>query len=125
MKAFHKSNIDNNITQSLIWQQLFSCISKEILLYTSNYDLLEKKKPFYNRMTSSAWQRPTLTGGSPLLPSALKNLTSVFGMGTGVTSSPSLPDKLSLFAQNWIKPTLKLKIALRLFNLYLGKSSID
>jgi hypothetical protein len=26
------------------------------------------------------------------LPSALKSLTSVFGMGTGVASSPSLPD---------------------------------
>ena len=39
-----------------------------------------------------AWQRPTLTGGNPQLPSALKNLTSVFGMGTGVTSSLSPPD---------------------------------
>ncbi len=38
------------------------------------------------------WQRPTLTGGNPQLPSALKSLTSVFGMGTGVASSPSLPD---------------------------------
>jgi hypothetical protein len=27
-------------------------------------------------------------GESPQLPSALKSLTSVFGMGTGVTSSP-------------------------------------
>ena len=36
-----------------------------------------------------AWQRPTLTGGNPQLPSALKSLTSVFGMGTGVTSSLS------------------------------------
>jgi hypothetical protein len=40
----------------------------------------------------TAWQRPTLTGAMPQLPSALKNLTSVFGMGTGVTSLPSLPD---------------------------------
>jgi hypothetical protein len=32
-------------------------------------------------------------GDSPQLPSALKSLTSVFGMGTGVTSSPSSPDK--------------------------------
>ena len=39
-----------------------------------------------------AWQRPTLTGGNPQLPSALRSLTSVFGMGTGVTFSPSLPD---------------------------------
>ena len=38
--------------------------------------------------------RPTLAGGIPQLPSALKSLTSVFGMGTGVTSSPSSPDNL-------------------------------
>ncbi len=39
-----------------------------------------------------AWQRPTLTGTRSQLPSAQKSLTSVFGMGTGVTSLPSLPD---------------------------------
>ena len=39
-----------------------------------------------------AWRRPTLTGGNPRLPSALKSLTSVFGMGTGVTSSLSPPN---------------------------------
>jgi hypothetical protein len=31
-------------------------------------------------------------GEIPQLPSALKSLTSVFGMGTGVTSSPLSPD---------------------------------
>ena len=36
-----------------------------------------------------AKRRPTLTGGNPQLPSALKSLTAVFGMGTGVTSLPS------------------------------------
>ena len=30
--------------------------------------------------------------GIPRLPSALKSLTSVLSMGTGVTSSPSIPD---------------------------------
>ena len=44
-----------------------------------------------------AWQCPTLTGGNPQLPSALKSLTSVFGMGTGVTSSPSLPDNMKKY----------------------------
>ena len=39
-----------------------------------------------------AWRRPTLTEGNPQLPSALKSLTSVFGMGTGVTFSLSPPD---------------------------------
>ena len=31
-------------------------------------------------------------GAAPQVPSALKSLTAVFGMGTGVASSPSLPD---------------------------------
>ena len=39
-----------------------------------------------NKIT--AWQRPTLTGTKSQLPSALRSLTSVFGMGTGVTFSP-------------------------------------
>ena len=39
----------------------------------------------------SAWQRPTLTGGNPQLLSALKSLTAVFGMGTGVSFSLSPP----------------------------------
>jgi hypothetical protein len=49
-----------------------------------------------------AWQRPTLTGGNPQLPSALKSLTSVFGMGTGVTSLPSSPDNMQLIRKNVI-----------------------
>ncbi len=48
-----------------------------------------------------AWRRPTLTGGNPQLPSALKSLTSVFGMGTGVTSSLSPPNLMErMFSQN-------------------------
>ena len=39
-----------------------------------------------------AWRRPTLAGAKPQLPSALESLTSVFGMGTGVTSPLLLPD---------------------------------
>ena len=38
-----------------------------------------------------AWQRPTLAGGNPQLLSALKSLTAVFGMGTGVSFSLSPP----------------------------------
>src|SRR5690625_4203961 len=34
-----------------------------------------------------AWRRPTLAEAKPQLPSALKSLTTVFEMGTGVTSS--------------------------------------
>src|SRR5690606_23692091 len=43
------------------------------------------------------WQRPTLAGAKPQLPSALESLTSVFGMGTGVTSPLSSPDLKSSF----------------------------
>ncbi len=46
-------------------------------------------------LRATAWRRPTLTGGIPQLPSALKSLTSVFGMGTGVTSLPLSPDSTS------------------------------
>ncbi len=51
-----------------------------------------KKNSMFQLFLSFAWQRPTLTGGNPQLPSALRSLTSVFGMGTGVTFSPSPPD---------------------------------
>ena len=55
------------------------------------------KKSHYHKGNDffSAWQRPTLAGGSPQLPLALKSLTTVFGMGTGVTSSLSPPNYLS------------------------------
>ena len=33
-----------------------------------------------------SWRRPTLARASPALPSAMESLTSVFGMGTGMTS---------------------------------------
>ena len=47
-----------------------------------------------------AWRRPTLTGTRSQLPSALESLTSVFGMGTGVTSLPSSPNYEGIFLQN-------------------------
>jgi hypothetical protein len=40
------------------------------------------------RNNITAWQRSTLTGTKSQLPSTLRSLTSVFGMGTGVTFSP-------------------------------------
>ncbi len=44
---------------------------------------------------NEAWRRPTLTGGNPQLLSALRSLTSVFGMGTGVSFLLSPPHYLS------------------------------
>ena len=51
------------------------------------------------------WRLPTLTGGNPQLPSALRTLTSVFGMGTGVSFSLSSPHYFieCLSTQNWIE----------------------
>jgi hypothetical protein len=46
---------------------------------------------------NTAWQRLTLAGAKPQLPSALESLTSVFGMETGVTSPLLLPDILVIF----------------------------
>ena len=43
------------------------------------------------RNKTQAWQRPTLTGGNPPLPSALRSLTTVFDMGTGVSFLLSPP----------------------------------
>src|SRR5699024_8354374 len=46
---------------------------------------------------NKAWRRPTLAETTSRLPSALKSLTAVFEMGTGVTSSLLLPDRLCIF----------------------------
>ena len=43
------------------------------------------------RKNIKAWQRPTLAGRNPQLLSALRSLTSVFEMGTGVSFLPSSP----------------------------------
>jgi hypothetical protein len=43
---------------------------------------------FYNK---KAWRRVILAG-LPQLPSPLQSLTSVFGMGTGVSFVPLSPD---------------------------------
>ena len=59
--------------------------------YNNNiYEGIQNKKTLVKmtRVFKVTRRRPTLTGGSPQLPSALKSLTSVFGMGTGVTSLP-------------------------------------
>ncbi len=63
-----------------------------------------------------AWRRPTLAGAKPRLPLALKSLTSVFGMGTGVTSSPKPPD-------NFVVPSIQGQDIL--YNPYKKKSRVN
>ena len=40
-----------------------------------------------------SWRRPTLARPGDALPSAMEPLTSVFGMGTGMTAPPWSPAK--------------------------------
>src|SRR5690606_38159558 len=73
-----------------------------------------------------AWQRPTLAGETPQLPSALKSLTSVFGMGTGVTSSPSSPDLVELVRSKPDKTNIVCLLqAMQPFCLRLSPRSIS
>ncbi len=80
---------------------------KKFPYYISNFLLAEpnlfhgEKKTQVKRLVFLvAWRRPTLTGTRSQLPSALESLTSVFGMGTGVTSLPSSPNYEGIFLQN-------------------------
>ena len=58
------------------------------------------------------WQIPIFARGDPRLSSATMSLTSVFGMGTGVTSSISSP-RLLVYSYN---PFLSTKILFFLEN---------
>jgi hypothetical protein len=87
----------------------------------------KKKKTVYHRVAYCffiiARRRPTLAGGIPQLPSALKSLTSVFGMGTGVTSSLSSPDYMKVISSK-LDNTL-LRKARRAFLNWLSPRSIS
>ena len=52
---------------------------------------IKKDELFLVHLFAFAWRRPTLTRGNPSLQSALRSLTSVFGMVTGVSFSLSPP----------------------------------
>ena len=63
----------------------------------------ESKKPAVRRvLLNGTWQCPTLTWGSPTLPSALIRFTSEFGMESGGTVSLWLPGKTGNNLENWI-----------------------
>ena len=65
----------------------------------------EKKREARNRFgyaPHNAWQRATLPQATPAVPSPLGLFTSVFGMGTGVTSSLWPPGKSVLLIKELI-----------------------
>ena len=63
----------------------------------------KRKKPAVRRVSlNGTWQCPTLTWGSPTLPSALIRFTSEFGMESGGTVSLWLPGKTGNNLENWI-----------------------
>ena len=76
---------------------MFIFITTRLIILAINFKVNNFFNFFYELATKDlsvkvvAWQRPTLAERKP--PSALRSLTSVFGMGTGVTSLPLSPDK--------------------------------
>jgi hypothetical protein len=63
----------------------------------------EKKMPSSGLSTGAGhklWQRPTLAQARQALPSALWRFTSVFGMGTGGTTTQGSPDDGNLKMEN-------------------------
>ena len=81
------------------------CWGKWGLMYSDPIIFLsaENKKPAVRRvLLNGTWQCPTLTWGSPTLPSALIRFTSEFGMESGGTVSLWLPGKTGNNLENWI-----------------------
>ena len=56
-------------------------------------DVVDSFFYFLLRENKKSRRRPTLARASPALPSAMESLTSVFGMGTGMTSPLWSPAK--------------------------------
>ena len=76
----------------------------------------KRKKPAVRRVSLiGTWQCPTLTWGSPTLPSALIRFTSEFGMESGGTVSLWLPGKTGNNLENWIS----IQSVSNYFSLYL------
>jgi hypothetical protein len=78
-----------------------------------NYVVKNKAWRAFSRQTSrlikKAWRRPTLPHVHHAVPSALKGLTSVFGMGTGVPPSLLSPGKLIAFFKELAMLILNLR----------------
>ena len=70
------------------------------IIFSKNINMENKKeRRQYLLSFIFAWRRPTLTRGNPSLPSALRSLTSEFGMCSGVTFSPSSPHNIGLLKE--------------------------
>ena len=85
-----KNLIKNNVGKSQILKEILFYICEYCSVYMGKIICLCKSKDrvklFQLYSVYVTWQRPTLAEAKPQLPSALGNLTAVFGMGTGVTS---------------------------------------
>ena len=70
-----------------------------------------------------AWRCPTLTWGSPTLPSALSIFTSEFGMGSGGSYSLLSPSKLAHIAivTEINQQTITVNLEKHVFTLILVK----
>ena len=79
-------------------KQFVNCqqiISDNFVIISTVFSISKKQEPMVHISSDDiAWRRPTLTGGNPQLQSALRSLTSVFGMGTGVSFLLSPPHYL-------------------------------
>ena len=83
--------------KALDYFQLPNTFSILLLILTAlsffKVSLIKNKNPklFSSGFTFSTWRCPTLTWGSPTLPSAHRRFTSEFGMGSGGTTALSPP----------------------------------
>ena len=81
--------------QKKLVQSNFQVTPPQLLTKSLLCQLLQKvKKNNLKRLLKNKkiWRIPIFTGGVPQLLSAILSLTSVFGMGTGVTSITSSPE---------------------------------
>ena len=87
--VFSQQQLNYHNKSLIICQQI---ISDNFIKISFVFSFSKKQEPMV-RISSDdiAWRRPTLTGGNPQLQSALRSLTSVFDMGTGVSFSLSPP----------------------------------
>ena len=122
---FSQQQLNYHNKSLIICQQI---ISDNFIKISFVFSFSKKQEPMV-RISSDdiAWRRPTLTGGNPQLQSALRSLTSVFDMGTGVSFSLSPPHYYLIEWSYSFKTRFKVKVKVTLNSIFffLVKSSID